>query len=165
MKAHFEMFAAYNAWANRRLYDAAAEMTDDARKADAGAFFGSLHGTLNHLIVGDRIWMSRFEGRGPVPAALDEIPFDDFAALHSERKALDDRIARYVLGLSEDAFAAEITYTTITSPAKVTQPLAPALAHFFNHQTHHRGQCHHMLTAAGRDAQPLDLLYFQRETG
>ncbi|MEO0361059.1 MAG: DinB family protein [Pseudomonadota bacterium] len=165
MKAHFEMFAAYNAWANRRLYEAAAEMDDEARKAPAGAFFGSLHGTLNHLLAADQIWMKRFEGDGPAPTALDEQPFDDFGPLRASRESLDGRMARFVDAQTEETLAGEVTYTTITGPKNVTQPLAEALSHVFNHQTHHRGQCHHMLTAAGRDAPPLDLLFWMRERG
>ncbi|MFV0474800.1 MAG: DinB family protein [Pikeienuella sp.] len=164
VKAHFEMFAAYNAWANRRLYAAAGEMDDAARKAPAGAFFGSLHGTLNHILVADRIWMRRFTGEGETHDRLDAIPFDDFKALSDARAAMDARIAGYIAGLSEADLAASFTYSPISNPAPVTLKLATALAHVFNHQTHHRGQCHHMLTAAGRAAPPLDLIYHQLET-
>ncbi len=163
MKAHFEMFAAYNAWANRRLYDAAAEMDDAARKAPAGAFFGSLHNTLNHLLVADRIWMNRFTGEGETHQRLDDVPFAEFTALRTTREAMDARMAEYVAGLSEDDLARTFTYVRVTSPEPITQALAPALAHVFNHQTHHRGQCHQMLTAAEREAPPLDLLFWQRE--
>ena len=163
MKAHFEMFAAYNAWANRRLYGAAAEMEDAARKAPAGAYFGSLHNTLNHLLVADRIWMNRFTGEGETHQRLDDVPFAEFGALLAAREAMDGRIARFVAGLSDEALARTFTYIRVSAPEPITQALAPALAHLFNHQTHHRGQCHHMLTAAGRAAPPLDLLFFQRE--
>lgn len=163
LKAHFEMFARYNGWANRRLHQAVAALDDAARKAEAGAFFGSLHGTLNHLIVADRIWMRRFTGEGPEPKSLTEIPYADFADLVAARKAEDERIIGYVAGLTEEALAATIAYSTITGPKEITQALAPALAHVFNHQTHHRGQCHQMLTAAGVEAPPLDLLFYQRE--
>lgn len=164
MKAHFVTFAAYNAWANRRLYDACAEMSDEDRRAEAGAFFGSLHATLGHLVIADRIWLYRFTGAGPAPTALtsgDEIGFDE---LRADRTATDARIADYVAGLSERDIERAISYTTITLPEPITQPLGSALAHMFNHQTHHRGQCHHMLTAAGHEAPPLDLLFFQRAT-
>ncbi|QIE55376.1 damage-inducible protein DinB [Pikeienuella piscinae] len=163
MKAHFEMFAAYNAWANRRLYAAAAGLPEAARNAPAGAFFGSLHATLNHLLVADRIWMRRFTGEGETHERLDEVPFDGFAALREARGAMDARIENYVTGLSEAGIAADFSYVRVTAPEPITQKLAPALAHFFNHQTHHRGQCHQMLTAAGATAPPLDLLFFQRE--
>ncbi len=167
MQTHFAMFAAYNRWANDRLYEAAAKLSDADYRADRGAFFGSLHRTLNHLLVTDRIWMRRFTGEGPQPTRLDAILFDDLPALAEARRAEDQRIIAYVEGLDEATLAGAFSYRTITNPADITQPLAPALAHFFNHQTHHRGQAHTLLTiAGGRDAAPpLDLLYFQRETG
>lgn len=167
MKDYFAMFAAYNRWANARLYKAAAALPDAEYRRARGAFFGSLHGTLNHLLVADRIWMRRFTGEGPVQTRLDEVLFDDLSLLRAERAALDDRIVGYIDGLTDASFARPLSYRTITSPIEITQPLAPALAHFFNHQTHHRGQAHALVTqAAGNDAMPsLDLIMFQRETG
>jgi uncharacterized damage-inducible protein DinB len=167
MQAHFTMFAAYNRWANARLHVAAQALSDADYRADRGAFFGSLHRTLNHLLVADSVWMRRFTGEGPMPSALDEILFDDLPSLSAARAAMDDRIVTYVGGFDEADFDGTFTYRPMTNPADITQPLAPALAHFFNHQTHHRGQAHCLLTiAAGRDAAPpMDLIYFQRETG
>jgi uncharacterized damage-inducible protein DinB len=161
------MFARYNAWANRRLYDAAARLSDADYRAERGAFFGSVHGTLNHLLVGDRIWMRRFTGEGPAYTRLDEVPCGDLATLRSEREAEDKRIVSYIDGLDDEKLAAVFSYRTIASPMDITQPLAPALTHFFNHQTHHRGQVHGLMTAlAGRDAAPsMDMILFQRETG
>lgn len=164
MKAHFEMFAAYNAWANRRLYDAAAKLADEARKAPAGAFFGSLHATLNHILVGDRIWMRRFTGEGEDHGKLDDLPCPEFAPLRAAREAMDRRIVAFIASCDEARLAEDFSYTPITNPVLVTQPLAPALAHIFNHQTHHRGQCHHMLTAAGAEAPPLDIIYYLRDS-
>ncbi len=167
MQTHFAMFAAYNRWANERLYEAAARLPDADYRADRGAFFGSLNGTLNHILVADRIWMHRFTGEGPQPTQLDAILFEDLAPLGQARRAEDDRIVAYVDGLTDADLAGTFSYRTITSPADITQRLAPALAHFFNHQTHHRGQAHTLLTiAGGKDAAPpLDLIYFQRQTG
>jgi uncharacterized damage-inducible protein DinB len=161
------MFARYNEWANRRLYDAAGKLPDADYRADGGAFFGSLHRTLNHLLVADRIWMRRFTGEGPVYTKLDHLPCTDLETLRIERESEDRRIVAYIDTLSDESLAATFSYWTITNPAEITQPLAPALSHFFNHQTHHRGQAHGLLTAlAGRDAAPsLDLILFQRETG
>ena len=167
MKSHFSMFAAYNRWANERLYEAAGKLPEVDYRANRGAFFDSLHGTLNHLLVADRIWMRRFTGEGPVQTRLDEILFDDLASLGSERRDEDERIIAYIEGLNESDLAAPFTYRTIVNPTDITQPLAPALAHFFNHQTHHRGQAHALVTmAAGNAAMPsLDMLIFQRATG
>ena len=167
MKSHFLMFAAYNRWANERLYEAAAKLPEADYRADRRAFFGSLHGTLNHLLVGDRIWMRRFTGEGPIQTRLDEILFDDLVSLAAERRDEDERIIAFVEGLREADLAMPFSYRTIVNPTDITQPLAPALAHFFNHQTHHRGQAHALVTmAAGNMAMPsLDMLIFQRATG
>jgi len=167
MKSRYQMFARYNAWCNERLYDAAATIPDPDYRADRGAFFKSLHGTLNHLLVGDRIWMRRFTGAGAQPPALDAILYDDFAALRAARRSQDTLIVRYVDGLSEEALAGTIRYRTLVDPRTIEQALSPALDHFFNHQTHHRGQAHALLTAMiGNDRTPsFDLILFQRETG
>jgi uncharacterized damage-inducible protein DinB len=163
----YRMFAGYNAWANERLYDAAAKLSDADYRADRGAFFKSVHGTLNHVLVGDRIWMQRFTGTGAAPKQLDVILFDDFKELRAARRAEDERISRYCAGLGPEQLARDFSYRTIVNATTITQPLAPALDHFFNHQTHHRGQVHALLTAVGgRNFAPsLDLILFQRETG
>ena len=83
MLARYLMFSGYNTWCNERLYDAAARVPDTDYRANRGAFFKSLHGTLNHLLVGDRIWMRRFTGRGDVPSSLDVILYDDFVQLRA----------------------------------------------------------------------------------
>jgi uncharacterized damage-inducible protein DinB len=162
MKAHYVEFAAYNAWANRRLYDAAAMLSDAEYRSDKGAFFKSMHGTLNHLLVTDRIWMHRFTGEGDVPQRLDAILHERFDALRAAREAEDRRIVAYVDGLDDTRLAGAIRYRRVSTPDEFVQPLMPALDHWFNHQTHHRGQAHVILTALGKSAPELDLLYFQR---
>lgn len=162
MREHFDMMAAYNAWANSRLYDAAASLSDEAYRQDTGAFFRSMHGTLNHLYVADTIWMSRFRGLPNPPWKLDYIAHDDPADLRKRREALDRDIIGFAGGLTDNLLQKEFSYVTVTNPAKMTQKLAPALAHFFNHQTHHRGQCHAILTSIGAEAPSMDLLIFQR---
>jgi uncharacterized damage-inducible protein DinB len=163
----YRMLAAYNTWANERIYDAAEKLPDADYRADRGAFFKSMHGTLNHMLVADRLWMHRFTGDGLSPTQLDEILFEDLAPLRDARRAEDRRIIAYVDGLDAENLAREFTYRTVTNPTTVVQPLAPALDHFFNHQAHHRGQAHCLLTAiGGRDFTPsLDLILFQRKTG
>jgi uncharacterized damage-inducible protein DinB len=165
--SRYAMFAGYNGWCNARLYEAVAQLSDAEYRADRGAFFRSLHGTLNHLLVGDRIWMHRFTGEGELPKSLDAILHDDFADLRAARAAEDARISRYVADLTETDLAGTIRYRTFTRPATIEQPLAPALDHFFNHQTHHRGQAHALLSATvGNDRTPsFDLIIYQRETG
>ena len=165
MLEHFQMSAAYNAWANEAVYDAAAPLSDADYRADKGAFFGSLHRTLNHLLVTDRIWMKRMTGTGEAPATLDAILFEDFASLQAARVDQDARISAWIGTLTDTALAATFTYTPVSTPQPVTQRLAPVLAHLFNHQTHHRGQCHTILTALGRPSVTLDMISFQRHAG
>jgi uncharacterized damage-inducible protein DinB len=165
MKPLFEMYAAYNAWVNERLYDAAARIPDAEYRRDRGAFFGSLHGTLNHLLVGDRIWMHRFAGEGEEPRELDGILYEKFSELRAERRAEDARISRYIAGLSDQALVGTLSYRSTRSPAELEQHLAPLLLHFFNHQTHHRGQAHCLITEITGEAPSFDLLVYQRQTG
>lgn len=160
LKAHFDQLAAYNRWANRRLYDDAASLSDEARKRGIGLFFGNVHGTLNHLLVADYIWMRRFTGDGPVPERLNQILHEDFAALRIAREREDDRIFGFVTGL--DGYDRVIEYQN-SSGKTFRQALGPALTHFFNHQAHHRGQTHAGLTIAGiKEPASLDLLVLQR---
>jgi uncharacterized damage-inducible protein DinB len=165
MKPHFAMMAAYNRWCNERVYEVAALLPDADYRDDRGAFFKSVHGTLNHLLVADRIWMRRFTGEGEAPNRLDATLFENFDELRTARQAEDERIAAYMGNLSEADLAGSIRYWTIVNPVEIEQPLGPALVHFFNHQTHHRGQVHCLLTGFGLDAPSLDLILFQRHTG
>lgn len=167
MMSRYVTFAGYNAWCNERLYDAAAKISGADYRRDRGAFFKSLHGTLNHLLLGDVIWMHRFTGEGTLPKALDEILHEDFATLRAERRTMDGRITRYIGGLGEADLAQPIRYRTFVNPVEIEQVLAPALDHFFNHQTHHRGQAHALLSSiVGNERTPsFDLIIYQRETG
>ena len=162
MKQHFRMMAAYNAWANDAVYAASEALGQAERDRDLGAFFKSITGTLNHILVGDRIWMKRFTGEGDAPKTLDTVLFADFGKLRAARQAEDARIKGWVETLDAKALAGRFTYLTVTDMRTVSQRLAPALAHLFNHQTHHRGQVHAMLTALARPSIELDLIYFQR---
>jgi len=160
LKAHFDQLAAYNRWANRRLYNDAATLTDEARKRGAGLFFGSVHGTLNHILVADYIWMRRFTGDGPQPERLNQILHEDFAGLRVAREHEDDRIFSFVTGSND--YERVIEYRNSTGKT-FRQELGSALTHFFNHQAHHRGQVHAGLTIAGiREPASLDLLNLQR---
>lgn len=160
---HFRMLALYNQWANGRLYAAAGQIAPEVLAEDRGAFFGSLLGTLNHLLVTDRLWMRRLEGESPRGTRLDEVLYNDFAELRAARMAQDSKLVDYVHGLSERRLAEHLDYAT-SSGVGQSQPLHHVLAHLFNHQTHHRGQAHHLVgLALGRDKTPvLDLLAYQR---
>jgi uncharacterized damage-inducible protein DinB len=163
MKSHFQTMARYNRWANARLYAAAAALPDDLYRKDIGLFFRSLHGTLNHLLTTDRIWMRRIDGTGEAPDRLNAILFEEFAALREARKAEDERIVRFVEGLNGNALEAVLDYKT-TRGVPQRDPLRHVLAHLFNHQTHHRGQAHTALSQlTGTEPPPLDLLVMLRE--
>jgi uncharacterized damage-inducible protein DinB len=165
MKPYLAMMAAYNAWCNERLYDAAAQLSDADYRADRGVFFRSLHGTLNHILVADRIWMKRLTGEGDAPNRLDAILFDRLADLRAARAAEDERIVAFVDSLPQERLDKPVSYSSLVNPALITQPLWPVLVHVFNHQTHHRGQAHAVLTGLSVDAPSLDLVLFQRQTG
>jgi uncharacterized damage-inducible protein DinB len=163
MKNQFAMMAKYNAWANARLYAAARSLPEESYRKNVGVFFGSLHGTLNHLLATDRIWMRRFTGEGDHPAKLNAIMFDDLLSLEAARKAEDSRIIRYVDRLSEEEIRKDLDYSTTKGVPQRNQ-LRDLLAHLFNHQTHHRGQAHAILTVLGiPEPQPLDLLAMLRD--
>lgn len=163
LATHFRAMAAYNRWANRRLYAAAAALPDDDYRRPAGAYFGGLHGTLNHLLAVDRNWMSRLEGSHAAQNKLDAILFDRLEDLRAAREREDERIVGHVAELSAAALAADFDYATLKG-APQRQPRWEVLVHLFNHQTHHRGQAHAILTRLGvTEPPPLDLLVFQRE--
>jgi len=162
MKAHFEMLSGYNAWANSRIFDAVAVLSDHEYRKDLAASFGSLHRILNHVYVSDTIWMARFRGQESPPWANDHVPHHRFSDLKARRTALDRDILGFVLALEDDTLSTDINYFTPQQSRHVSLPVAPALAQFFNHQTHHRGECHAMLTRLTGDAPRLDLDDFQR---
>ena len=165
MRPHFQMFAAYNRWANSLLYEAAGQLDEDELHRDAGGFFGSLFGTMSHILVADRIWMRRFTGEGPTYSALNVRPYDTLADLATARAAEDERIAGWIDTLTDEKLNATFSYVPVSNPVPISHRLSPALSHFFNHQTHHRGQCHMTLTALGKPSLALDLIYFLRQKG
>jgi uncharacterized damage-inducible protein DinB len=163
MKSHFVLMADYNAWANRRLYGMASRLPDDQYRRDVSAYFKSLHGTLNHIMCADLIWMHRLTGAGEHPTNVDASVFDDFPSLSAARQREDQRIIAYVESLSDAQLEETWTYRTLNgTPRK--QRRREILAHLFNHQTHHRGQAHAILTVLGVcEPDGLDLLLMQWE--
>ena len=152
--AHFRQCAAYNRGANERLYAACARLDDDQRRRHLGSFFGSIHATLNHIMLGDRIWMARFAG-GTVPSTgLDAILYDDFAALAEARVEQDAEIERFFAGLDAAFLDRSIAYVN-NEGRRFSDPVTVLAPHFFNHQTHHRGQVHAMLTRFDRALGPV----------
>ena len=156
---HCRVMAAYNRWMNDKLYSACAELSDEDRKQDRGAFFKSIHGTLNHLLLGDRIWMGRFQGAAYAVQSLDEELYGDFQALRKARRQMDSDIEDWAGSLTDQRLAGELTYTSIVNPEPRRYPMWLAVTHFFNHQTHHRGQLTTLLAQCGVDYGVTDLIW------
>ncbi len=162
MLDHLRRLARYNEWANRRLFAACRALPPEEYHRSRRAFFGSIHGTLNHLLVADRIWLDRLAGHAPRHARLDEQPCATLDELETARRIEDERFAAVVDGLGEADLRREVRYAT-TSGAPQATPMADILLHLFNHHTHHRGQVHDQLSQTPVAPPPLDLILFLRE--
>jgi uncharacterized damage-inducible protein DinB len=160
---HFRLMAGYNRWMNEKLYTICGKLSDEERKRDRAAFFRSIHGTLNHLLLGDRAWLGRFTGRPLSFRSLDEELYADFGELRRERASMDAEIEEFCRDLTEERLSATIEYAT-TAGKRYSHPLAPALVHLFNHQTHHRGQVTTLLSQLGIDPGATDVIAYYRES-
>jgi uncharacterized damage-inducible protein DinB len=161
--------ARYNRWMNEKLYGAAATLSDEARKRDSGAFFKSIHGTFNHLLIADRVWLARFTGAnipdgfmGPGGIrALDQELYGEFDELRRERVRTDDELSAWIAALTPERLAGPLVF--MRPGQRYESPLWWAVAHVFNHQTHHRGQITALLMQQGRDPGVTDLFAMLRE--
>jgi uncharacterized damage-inducible protein DinB len=157
--AYVQRMARYNRWQNASLYGAADVLSDDERRRECGAFFGSVHKTLSHLLWADRMWMSRFtdvpKPQGGIPESATHYP--EWEGLKRERAAFDETIVQWADGLDPDWLAGDLTWYSGAVKRDLTKPKWLLVAHMFNHQTHHRGQVHCMLTQAGGRPQATDL--------
>lgn len=162
--ALFPTLARYNQWANRLLYGVCGALTEAEFADRRPAFFGSILGTLNHVLVVDRVWLARIEGTGHDITALDQILYDSHKALAAAREAEDQRIIAIADALTPAKLAETLEYTNFAGDALKT-PVDLVFTHLFNHQTHHRGQVHGLLCATDVPPPSLDLIYYLRETG
>jgi uncharacterized damage-inducible protein DinB len=173
----YRALAGYNRWMNEKVYATAAELPDADRRRDLGAFFRSIHGTLNHLLLADRAWLWRFtrdpnvaesRDRAGTPIAmtgrLDQEIYRDFDELRAERGRTDAHVLDWVETLDDARLAAPLAYRTSAGTA-CEHPSWWAVGHFFNHQTHHRGQATTLLVQLGRDPGVTDLAAYLRERG
>jgi uncharacterized damage-inducible protein DinB len=158
---YFERLSRYNAWANERLYDACGQLAEAEFKAPRRAFFGSILATLNHILVGDRIWMSRLAG-GTLVLPLNKIVHGDLAPLRAARRQQDKLLTELVGGIAANRLDEPLHYQNTKGEAFAT-PYRVVLGHLFNHQTHHRGQVHDMLSQTAVPPPELDLIYFVRQ--
>jgi uncharacterized damage-inducible protein DinB len=151
--------ARYNRWQNQNLYGVADTLTDDERRRERGAFFGSIHKTLSHLLWADHMQMSRFSDVPKPEAAIKDSPllYPDWEALKRERAAFDQRMIGWADAIDPSWLAADITYFSGAIGRELTRPRWLMVTHLFNHQTHHRGQVHCMLTQAGGRPSDTDL--------
>jgi len=160
-----QAMAQYNRWMNERLYECCARLPDRERKRDAGAFFKSIHGTLNHLLLGDKVWMGRFTGKPFAFTSLAQELHADFDELRAERASVDKAIIDWAKALSDEDFSRELSYTSAVKPQPRRYPFWLAVAHFFNHQTHHRGQLTTLLSQRGIDPGVTDLIWLPQFQG
>jgi len=169
LKDQFELLATYNQWMNTKVYEAAGHLSATDLARNRGAFFGSILGTLNHILVADTIWLKRFATHPscgislrevvalPDPTSLDQIVFDDLDGLKEHRIWLDRQIIEWTSLLSEEDLDFVLTYHNMKGiPASKRYSIL--VLHFFNHQTHHRGQVSTLLSQMGVDVGVTDLL-------
>lgn len=170
---NYRVFARYNRWMNEKLYGACSKLADAERKRDQKAFFGSVHKTLNHLLLADRSWLARFTGESKRFASigedgavidvhgLDQELYSSFERLRKEREQTDSDIESYVANLKPADLEKPLRYKTTTGKS-FEHPLWWALSHFFNHQSHHRGQITTLLSQLGLDPGVTDLVAMLR---
>jgi uncharacterized damage-inducible protein DinB len=152
-----QAMAAYNGWMNRKVYEAAARLTDAERKADRGAFFRSIHSTLNHILWADRVWLPRFNGKAYPVEGIGVDLHEDFGALLDARRVMDDEIAAWAAQLDAGQLSGTLTWYSGVAKREMSRPRWLCVTQMFNHQTHHRGQVTTLLKQAGIDPGPTDL--------
>jgi uncharacterized damage-inducible protein DinB len=156
-KAWVTLMAQYSRWMNEKLYTHAATLSDEERKADRGAFFKSLHNTLDHIVWADTIWLGRFSRNPPSLPPAGSVLYPEFDALRTRRTALDAEIGNWAAGVDETLLSSPLTWTSRISNQTYTRPTWILVSHFFNHQTHHRGQVSTLLSQYGIDPGVTDL--------
>ena len=158
--------ARYNAWQNRQLTAVLSDVSDDVLRKDRGAFFGSIMATLNHLLWGDTLWMSRFDTR-LAPPAVEAAKHTEltptFAVWSADRFRMDGAIRMWADTLRGLDLKTHITFRSVLLKQDFEQPLEHCVVHLFNHQIHHRGQVHAMMTAAGLEAPVSDLIFMPED--
>ena len=158
-QAYVKRMARYNRWQNQNLYAVADTLGDEERRRERGAFFGSVHKTLSHLLWADRVWMSRFTDLPRPEAGIPESVslYPDWDGLNRERASFDETMITWADRLDPAGLDANLTWFSGGVMREITKPRWVLVTHMFNHQTHHRGQVHCMLTQAGGKPQTTDL--------
>jgi len=162
LTSYLGTMAAYNRWMNESLYGICASIPDELRKKDMGASYTSIHGTLNHLLLADILWLSRFENTPKTFPSLDYVLTEDFDELRLEREKTDAHIDRWAAlegTRPEEELDQPVRFHSMTLGKEVSIQRRISLMHFFNHQTHHRGQLTTLLNQAGYDFGLVDLAW------
>lgn len=156
---YVSVMAVYNRQMNERIYATAAHLPDAARRSDQGAFWGSIHATLGHLLWADQMWMSRFDGweKPAANLAASGCVAVEFEALWALRRDADARIEAWALQMDATSVAGRLTWFSGAANKMMTADRGGLLVHLFNHQTHHRGQVHAILTRLGEHTGDTDL--------
>lgn len=152
----FQTVARYNRVANQRLYEACTQISDGEYRRRRAGSFGSIHALLNHGLLADRIWMSRFLGSGKTTPPLNTVLHDEFPALRAAREQDDAAMEEFFRNAPESFLTKKLSYTN-SKGIHYEEPSVPAVLHMFNHQTHHRGQVHVMLSQCGVQPPSLDM--------
>lgn len=148
--------AAYNRWMNDKIYALAGELTDEQRKRDLGAFFKSIHGTLNHILVADEAWLQRLARLPVTLRPPDHELFSEFGELRQARRAMDEKLGAWAAALDEQTLGPTLDFYSGVYKRNRSIPYWAAVVHTFNHQTHHRGQVATLLKQLGKDPGPTD---------
>ena len=169
LKQNFQLLAQYNQWMNTKIYDVISSISSDEISKDRGAFFGSILGTLNHILVGDLAWLNRFKRHPatfvslehieelPIPSAINQILYSDFVELRKARKKVDDVFVALCEEVDDNSLETALPYKNMRGE-KMNKRFSSVLQHVFNHQTHHRGQLTTLLSQMGIDFGVTDLI-------
>ena len=154
---YYQLMADYNQWMNQRMYAVCADLSDEQRKSDRGAFFKSIHGTLNHILWGDRAWLTRFKAHTYPPVRIGDELYADFDPLRAERAVMDAAILQWAGSLGDDWLRQTLTFTSVVDGKTRSGPNWVFVTQLFNHQTHHRGQVSTLIKQYGVDPGVTDI--------
>jgi uncharacterized damage-inducible protein DinB len=169
LKNNFELLAKYNSWMNEQLFEMTSKLSGEELTADSGAFFKSILGTLNHILVGDIIWLKRFSTHHqsfsslsyiadlPTPLSLSQVIYSDLNQLRDVRSKMDGVLVQFSIELTEQSLTESLSYTN-TAGLSSTKNFGSLIQHLFNHQTHHRGQVTVLLSQLGFNVESTDFL-------
>ena len=155
--SYYQLMAEYNCWMNQSLYSVCLIIPDEKRKQDLGAFFKSIHGTLNHLLYGDKAWMGRFTNKSFSVTAIGQELYADFEELRVEREKMDQQILEWSMKLDPVWLRQPFEYTSNVDGKRRVLTTSILVTHMFNHQTHHRGQITTLIKQLGYEPGVTDI--------